>query len=344
MKKIINDPQMVVDEMLEGILKAYSYHLKPAPNSKRTLILADAPINGKVGIVTGGGSGHLPLFLGYVGKGLADGVAIGDVFSSPSAKEILAITKTIDTGKGVLYLYGNYSGDRMNFDMAAEMAEEEGIHVETCIGIDDIASAPPQEKKHRRGIAGLFYAYKIAGAKAGERASLKQVKKVTDKAIVNTRTMGVALTPCTIPAAGEPTFSIGEEEMEIGMGIHGERGVKREKLKRADEIAEIMTKKIIEDLPFKGEDRVSVLINGLGATAPSELFILYRKVSEILNKEGIRIYKPFIGEYATSMEMKGASITLFKLDEELKKLLDAPSHSPFLLQQLQQVGRELKIG
>jgi len=339
MKKIINTPEKVVDEMLEGILKAYPYHLKRAPNSSRALVLADAPVSGKVGIATGGGSGHLPLFLGYVGKGLADGVAVGDVFSSPSASEMLAVTKAIDGGKGVLYLYGNYSGDRINFEMASEMAEEEGIHVESCIGIDDVASAPPEEKEHRRGIAGLFYAYKIAGAKAAQGASLKDVKKVTDRAIANTRTMGVALTPCTIPAVGEPTFSIGEDEMEIGMGIHGERGVERGKLKTADEIAEIVTKKVIEDLPFKRGDEVSVLINGLGATAPSELYILYRKVSEILDGQGIKIYKPFIGEYATSMEMKGASVTLFKLDDELKGLLDAPSHSPFLLQQLQQPAR-----
>lgn len=339
MKKIINAPEKVVDEMLDGILEAYPHHVKRAPNSNRTLVLVEAPIKGKVGIATGGGSGHLPLFLGYVGKGLADGAAIGDVFSSPSAKEVFAVTKAIHGGKGVLYLYGNYSGDIMNFDMAAEMAEDEGIHIETSIGIDDVASAPPEEKEHRRGIAGLFYAYKIAGAKAVKGASLKEVKEITDKAIANTRTMGVALTSCTIPAAGEPTFSIGEEEMEIGMGIHGERGIERGKLKTADEIAEIMIKKVIEDLPFKSGNQVSVLINGLGATAPQELFILYRKVSGILNKQGIKVYKPFVGEYATSMEMKGASITLFRLDDELKKLLDAPSYSPFLLQQLQQPVR-----
>ncbi len=344
MKKIINDPEKVVDEMIEGILKAYPYHLRRPPKTVRSLLLADAPIKGKVGIVTGGGSGHLPLFLGYVGKGLADAAAIGDVFSSPSAREVLAVTKAIDTGKGVLFLYGNYSGDTMNFDMAAEMAEEEGIQVATCIGIDDVASAPPEEKEHRRGIAGIFYAYKIAGARAAEGASLSEVKESTEKAIGNTRTMGVALTSCTIPAAGEPTFSIGDDEMEIGMGIHGEQGISRGKLKTADEIAEIMTLKVIEDLPFKKGDQVSLLINGLGATAPQELFILYRKACRIVENEGITIHKPFVGEYATSMEMKGASITLFKLDDELKRLLDAPSHSPFLLQQLQQPPQGLNDG
>ncbi len=339
MKKIINSPERVVDEMIDGILKAYPYHLKkvvgPARGT-RGLVLASAPIEGKVGIATGGGSGHLPLFLGYLGKGLADGVAIGDVFSSPSAQEMLAVTKAMNGGAGVLYLYGNYSGDVMNFDMAAEMAQEEGIRVLTSLGADDVASAPPSEKEVRRGIAGIFYAYKIAGAKAAEMASLDEVKRVADKAGANTRTMGVALSPCTIPAVGEPTFTLAEGEMEIGMGIHGEQGIDRGELKTADEIVDLMLTKILEDLPFKANDEVSVLINGLGATAPSELFIMYRKVQDMLEQHGLKVYKPFIGEYATSMEMKGASISLIKLDDELKSLLDAPCHSPFLLQQLQQ--------
>ena len=210
------------------------------------------------------------------------------------------------------------------------------LQTATSICIDDVASASSDEKEKRRGIAGLFYAYKIAGAKAAEGASLEAVKEWTDKAILNTRTMGVALSPCTIPAVGKPTFSIDENEMEVGMGIHGEKGIKVINLMKADEIAETITLTIIDDLPFHGGDEVSVLINGLGATAPMELFILYRKVNEILTGHNISVYKPFIGEYATSMEMKGASITLFKLDDSMKKLLDAPSHSPFLLQQLQQ--------
>jgi dihydroxyacetone kinase-like protein len=336
MKKIINKPEDVVDEMLEGMLEAYPYHLKRVPQTKRAVMYAEAPVKGKVGICTGGGSGHLPLFLGYTGEGLLDGTAVGDVFSSPSANEIFAMTRAVNSGKGVLYLYGNYGGDIMNFDMAADMAEDEDIQVQTSIGIDDIASAPPSEKEKRRGIAGIFYAYKIAGASAQEGASLDEVKKATDRAIANTRTMGVALTPCTIPAAGEPTFSIGEDEMEIGMGIHGEKGVERGKLKTADEITERMTLEIIKDLPFASGDQVSVLVNGLGATAPQELFILFRKVHQILDDHNIKVYKPFIGEYATSMELKGASISLFRLDDEMKRLLDVPSHSPFLLQQLQQ--------
>jgi dihydroxyacetone kinase-like protein len=336
MKKIINTTERVVDEMLEGMLRAYPYHLKRAPNTKRTVMFARAPIKGKVGIITGGGSGHLPLFLGYTGKGLLDGTAVGDVFSSPSSNEIFELTRAVNSGKGVLYLYGNYGGDIMNFDMAADMAEDEDIETATSIGIDDVASASRGEEEKRRGIAGIFYAYKIAGAKSDGGASLAEVKSWTDRAIQNTRTMGVALSPCTIPAAGEPTFTIGEDEMEIGMGIHGEKGVDRGKLKPADEIAEVMTRRVIEDLPFRKGDEVSVLVNGLGATAPMELYIIFRRVSMILEEEGIGLYKPFIGEYATSMEMKGASITLFKLDDDLKKLLDAPSHSPFLSQQLQQ--------
>jgi dihydroxyacetone kinase len=339
MKKMINAPERVVDEMIDGILKAYPYHFKKVASvarGARSLVLANAPIKGKVGIATGGGSGHLPLFLGYLGKGLADGVAIGDVFSSPSAQEMLAVTKAINGDAGVLYLYGNYGGDVMNFDMAAEMAEDEGIHVLTSLGADDVASAPPTEKEVRRGVAGIFYAYKSAGAKAAEMASLDEVKRVADKAGANTRTMGVALSSCTIPAVGKPTFAIGEDQMEIGMGIHGEQGIDRGQLKTADEIANVMLIKVLEDLPFKTNDEVSVLINGLGATAPSELFILYRKVHDMLEQLGIKIYKPFIGEYATSMEMKGASISLIRLDSELKSLLDAPCHSPFLLQQLQQ--------
>ena len=249
---------------------------------------------------------------------------------------MFAVTEAIDGGAGVLYLYGNYGGDVMNFDMAAEMAEDEGIRVLTSLGADDVASAHSDEKDTRRGIAGIFYAYKMAGAKAAQMADLDEVKRIADKAGENTATMGVALSPCTIPAVGEPTFALEEDQMEIGMGIHGEQGIDRGKLKTADEVAEIMLARIVDDLPFKSSDQVSVLINGLGATAPSELFILYRKVYQQLEKLGIKVYKPFIGEYATSMEMKGASISLIRLDEELKSLLDAPCHSPFLLQQLQQ--------
>ena len=332
MKKFINDPYKVVDETIAGILKAYPYHLRMAKASSRALIRADAPIKGKVGICTGGGSGHIPLFLGYVGPGMLDGVAVGNVFSSPSADDMLAAAKEVNGGSGVLFLFGNYSGDKMNFEMAAEMAAVDDIPVKLSIAADDVASAPHAEKDRRRGIAGIFFAYKIAGAKADTMANLDAVKATTDKVIEQTCTIGVALSPCTIPAVGKPNFIIADDEMELGMGIHGEPGIERTKLKKADEVATIMAEKVINDLPFKEKDEVAVLVNGLGATPPEELFILYSKFYDILGGYGIKVYKAFIGEYATSMEMAGASFTLLKLNDEFKKLLDAPAFSPFLPQ------------
>lgn len=332
MKKIMNDPYSFVDEVLEGILRAYPFHLRRVEGSKRALARVDAPIKGKVGIVTGGGAGHIPVFLGYVGKGLADAVSVGDVFTSPTMNDMFAATRAVNGGEGVLYLYGNYSGDVLNFGMASELAENEGINVETSLVSDDVASAPRDRWDGRRGIAGLFFAYKIAGAKAEERASLAEVKTTVDKAVFNTRTIGIALSPCTVPAAGKPTFTIGEDEMELGMGIHGEPGIERTKMKTADEIADIMTSKVLEDLPFKKGDEVATLINSLGATPPEELFILHRKVHDILTEKGINIYRAYVGEYATSLEMAGCSLSLFRLDEELKSLLEAPAFSPFLPQ------------
>jgi dihydroxyacetone kinase-like protein len=332
MKKFINDPLNFVDEMLEGILMAYPNHLKRA-SDPRAIVRADSPIRGKVGIATGGGSGHLPVFMGYVGKGLADGASIGNVFSSPSSDQMLAVTKAINGGSGVLYLFGNYQGDIMNFEMAKEMAEMEGIQVEMAIMADDVASAPKEKSLNRRGVAGLFYAYKIIGAKAEEKANLEEVIKVARKVFDNTRTMGVALSPCTIPAVGKPTFAIGVDEMEIGMGIHGEPGVKRGKLEAADRITESLMERILNDLPFKSGDSVSILVNSLGATPKEELFIIFRRAYQILMGCGINVYRPYIGEYATSLEMAGCSITLIKLDEEIKRLLDASAESPFFLQE-----------
>ena len=332
MKKIINDPYQVVDETISGILKAYPYHLRMSKDSSRALVRADAPVKGKVGICTGGGSGHIPVFLGYVGPGLLDGVSVGNVFSSPGADDMFAATKEVNGGAGVLYIFGNYSGDVMNFEMAAEMAGMEDIPVQMSIVKDDVVSAPRSEKDRRRGVAGLFFAYKLAGAKADTMASLEEVKATTDQVIEETCSIGVALSPCTIPAAGKPTFTIAEDEMEVGMGIHGEPGLERTKIKKADEIADIMAEKVIADLPFKSGDEVSVLINGLGATPPEELFILNNRVHDVLQKHGIGVYKTFVGEYATSMEMAGASLTLLRLNKEFKTLLDAPAFSPFLLQ------------
>ena len=332
MKKIINDPYQVVEETLGGILKAYPYHLRVSKDSPRALVRVDAPVKGKVGICTGGGSGHIPVFLGYVGPGLLDGVSVGNVFSSPGAEDMLAATREVNGGAGVLYIFGNYSGDVMNFEMAAEMAGLEGIPVQMSIAKDDVASAPRSEKDRRRGVAGIFFAYKLAGAKADTMANLEEVKATADQVIEETCSIGVALSPCTIPAAGKPTFTIAEDEMELGMGIHGEPGLERTKLKKADEIADMMAEKVINDLPFKSGEEVAVLVNGLGATPPEELFILYNRFHDVLGNHGISVYKTFIGEYATSMEMAGASLTLLRLNKEFKTLLDAPAFSPFLLQ------------
>lgn len=332
MKKLINDPYQVVEETLSGIIKAYPHHLRMTKDSPRAVVRADAPVKGKVGICTGGGSGHLPVFLGYVGPGLLDGCSVGNVFASPGAEEMLAATREVDSGSGVLYIIGNYGGDVMNFGMAAEMAEMEGMRVLTSIVKDDVASAPRSEKDRRRAVAGLFFAYKIGGAKADTMASLEEVKAATDRAIEEICSIGVALTSCTIPAVGKPTFTIAEDEMEVGMGIHGEVGLERTKLKKADEVVTIMADKVINDLPFNSGDEVAVLVNGLGATPPEELFILNNRFHDILVDRGLRVYKTFVGEYATSMEMAGASLSLLRLDDEFKTLLDAPAFSPFLLQ------------
>lgn len=330
MQKILNDPEPFVDEMLDGILAAHPGQLRRP--SARAIVRADAPVAGKVGIATGGGSGHLPVFMGYVGRGLIDGAAIGNVFASPSSDDMLEVTRAISDGAGVLYLYGNYGGDRLNFDLAAELAADEGIEVRTILGADDVASAPPERASTRRGIAGIFFLYKVAGAAAAAGASLAEVVAVTERAAAGTRTMGVALSPCTIPAAGVPTFELPVGQMEIGMGIHGEPGVRRGPLETADEIAQELTAAILADLPYRRGDEVGVLVNGLGATPKEELYILYRSVARILAAEGIRVHRVWVGEYATSLEMAGASLTLIRVDAELKRLLDAPAETPFFVQ------------
>jgi len=332
MKKILNQPADFVPEMLDGLLKAHPDQLDYAGDDVHCIVRADSPVSGKVALATGGGSGHLPVFLGYVGKGMLDGCAVGDVFASPSAEQMLAVTQRIHGGAGVVYIYGNYGGDVMNFDMAAELADMEGIPVKTVLVKDDVASAPPAEAGRRRGVAGMVFAFKVAGAKADKGGSLDEVAAAAEKALANIRTMGVALSPCTVPLAGKPTFTIGDDEMEIGMGIHGEPGMKREKLQTADQIAERMTLAILEDLPQKPGTRVAVMVNGLGATPPEELYVIYRKVDEILKGKGLVIHRAYVGEFATSMEMAGASLTFMYLDDELAELLDAPAHTPFFKQ------------
>jgi dihydroxyacetone kinase-like protein len=332
MKKIINTPERFVDDTLEGILLAHPDRLDRAEENLRCIIRRNAGKKKKVGIASGGGSGHLPLFLGYVGTGLLDGCCVGGVFQSPSADNMLAVTKAINAGMGVLYIFGNYSGDKMNFAMAAEMADLEGIRVEKVIGCDDVASSPKGEEEKRRGIAGIFFVYKVAGALAEEGASLDEVKRIAEKANSRVRTMGVALSPCTIPEVGRPNFTIDEGDMEIGMGIHGEPGVLREALQPADVIADNMLEKIFADYSYAAGDEVAVLVNGLGATPREELYILYRRVALRLAGKGITVIKTYVGEFATSMEMAGCSVSIFHLDAELKKYLLASASSPFFEQ------------
>ncbi len=332
MKKILNQAADFVPEMLDGLLKAHPDKLAYAGDDLHCIVRADAPVQGKVALATGGGSGHLPVFLGYVGRGMLDGCAVGDVFASPSADQMFEVTKRIDGGKGVVYIYGNYGGDVMNFDMAAEMAAMEDIEVRTVLVRDDVASAPRAEAERRRGVAGMVFAFKAAGAMADQGGSLDDVVRVAEKILANTGTMGVALSPVTVPRAGRPTFTIGEDEMEIGMGIHGEPGMKREKLQSADQITDRMVQAILDDIEPSAGDRLAVMVNGLGATPPEELYIIYRRVHQLLQERGLSVHRPYIGEFATSMEMAGASITLTKLDDELAGLLDHPAHTPFFVQ------------
>jgi dihydroxyacetone kinase-like protein len=328
MKKFMNAAERFVPDTIEGILAAHPGHLRVVGNDLHCLVRGTT-VPGKVGIATGGGSGHLPLFLGYVGDGLVDGVAIGDVFQSPSADQMLEVTRAIHSGAGVLYIYGNYGGDILNFDLATDMAAMEDITVRTVLGADDVASAPKGEEHKRRGVAGIFYMFKCAGAKAAELASLDEVKRVADKVGANVRTMGVALTPCIVPQAGKPGFQLGDNEMEIGMGIHGERGIRRGPLRPADDVVDEMLPAILADLPFNRGDEVSVLVNGLGATPKEELYILFRHVSRRLADAGIRVFNTYVGEFATSMEMAGASVALLRLDDELRALLCKPAETPF---------------
>lgn len=328
-KKIINDPGAFVDDMLEGLLAAHPDQLRSVRSDNRALARADAPIAGHVGIVTGGGSGHLPVFLGYVGSGLCSAVAVGNVFSSPSVDQIVAATRAANGGSGVLYIYGNYGGDVLNFDLAADMVGSEGIENVTVLVTDDVASAPKERASDRRGVAGLVFAWKCAGAAAERGDSLQQVADAARWAVANTRSMGVGLSPTIIPAAGRPTFQLGEDEMEIGIGIHGEPGARRAHLGTADQIADELVEAITMDLGLARGDRVAVMINGLGATPLEELYIVYRRVKSTLDRLGVTVHRPFVGEFATSLEMAGASVTLMRIDERLEALLDAPARSPF---------------
>jgi dihydroxyacetone kinase len=332
MKKLINDPDHFVDEVIEGILDAHPARLRAVGPDARVLVRADAPVAGKVGIVTGGGSGHLPLFLGYVGQGLCSAAAIGNVFSSPSAAQILAATEEVQGGAGVLYLYGNYGGDLLNFDLAADRAAAKGIVVETVVAADDVASAPADRAIDRRGVAGMVIAFKVAGASADRGDSLEGVAEAARTILASTRSMGVGLSPTILPTAGKPTFELGDGEMEIGIGIHGEPGVRRGQLEQADNVADSLLDPILAELELQQGDRVAVLVNGMGATPLEELYLVYRRVHARLRDRGVRVHRPYIGEFATSLEMAGASLTVTRLTDATATLLDAPADSPFFRQ------------
>lgn len=330
MRKIINRPGAFVDEAMEGILFAHGERLRLLDGDARIVLRNPRAREGKVGIVTGGGSGHLPVFMGYVGEGMLDGCTIGNVFASPSARKMADTIRACDQRNGVLCLYGNYGGDSLNFDMACEMVDmEDGIRTLSVKVRDDVASSPKEKAEKRRGVAGMVYAFKIAGAAAERMLPLEAVAAAAEKALANIRTMGVALSACVVPEVGKPTFGIGENEMELGMGIHGEPGIEVTRLMTADEIADTILEKLLADMPLASGDEVSVMVNSLGATPMEELYIVYRRVFSRLRDMGVRVFLPHIGEFATSMEMAGLSITVFKLDAELKECLSSPASTPF---------------
>ncbi len=331
MQKIINEPSCVVDEMIQGYLKAHQ-DLVSATENERVLKYKNTPIEGKVGIVTGGGSGHKPAFIGYLGKNMCDAVAIGELFSSPPAQMFYDAIREADSGKGVAVLYGNYAGDNMNVAMAMEQAQEDGIRVGKVVANDDVPSSPKETRQKRRGVAGEILMWKVGGAKAAMGGNLEEVLAAAQKAIDNTRSMGVGLAPCTIPEVGHPNFTIEPGFMEVGIGHHGEPGIEVAPLESAAQIARRMCDVILPDLPFRSGDEVVALVSGLGATPLLEQYILYGEVEKILTENGIRVHQALVGNYFTSLEMAGATLTLMKLDDELKECFDYECHSMGLTQ------------
>ncbi|MBM6837141.1 dihydroxyacetone kinase subunit DhaK [Clostridium saudiense] len=326
MKKVINNPEYVVEEMLEGMIYAYPQYVKKLDNAN-ILVRKDSKTD-KVALVSGGGSGHEPSHGGFVGYGMLDGAVAGAVFTSPTPDQVYEAIKAVANDAGVLLVVKNYTGDVMNFDMAKEMAEMDGIKVDSVIVNDDVAVENSTWTIGRRGIAGTVFVHKLAGAKAEAGATLEEVKAVAEKVIDNVRSMGMALTPCIVPEAGKPNFTLAENEMEIGIGIHGEPGTHKEELKTADEIVTHLMDKILDDMNLVKGDEVAVLVNGLGGTPLMEQFIINRKVNRILEQKNVNVYRNIVGEYMTSMEMAGFSISLLKLDDELKVLLDAKADTP----------------
>ena len=329
MKKIINEPSNFVEESIEGLVKSHPEIYAFAKDNNRVITRSKKASN-KVGIISGGGSGHLPVFTGYIGKGMLDACAVGSVFASPSVDQIVSAIRNGNNGNGVVIcILGNYGGDVMNFEMACEIVASEGIKTKTIIVADDIASARNEEKLKRRGIAGMIFVFKIAGAIAEKGGSLDKVFELACLANENIRTLGIAMSPCILPEAGKPTFQINEDEIEIGMGIHGEPGIKREKLRKANPIVDDLCKRILEDFALSGKDKVSIMINSLGATPLEELYIVSKRVHENFSKLNIEIIKSYVGRYATSMEMAGLSITVFKINENFKNSLLQDVKCPF---------------
>ncbi len=321
MQRIINNPDHVVEDMLKGFIAAHSDLISTTANP-RVLKYKRAPVPGKVGIVTGGGSGHKPAFIGYLGEHMVDAVAVGEIFSSPTAKAFLDAIREADSGQGVACLYGNYSGDNMNVKMARMLAEEEGIVVKTVVANDDVASAPRNERGKRRGVAGEILMWKTAGAKASLGGNLDDVIRVAQKTIDQTRSIGVGLTPCTIPAVGKPNFSIAPGQMELGIGHHGEPGIKVTELMPAHEMATLCTEKILDDIQIGKGEKVAVLVSGLGSTPVMELYIFFNEVASQLRECGITIHRSYVGNYFSSLDMMGVTLTILKLDQELEELID----------------------
>lgn len=321
MQKIINDPSLVVDQMLEGFVKANS-DLVSTTENERVLKYKNAPVKGKVGVVTGGGSGHKPAFVGYIGRNMVDAVAVGELFSSPPAQMFYDAIREADAGAGVAILYGNYAGDNMNVAMAVEQAEDDGIVVGKVVANDDVPSAPSSDRSRRRGVAGEILMWKVGGAKAAMGGSLEEVLAVAQKAIDNTRSMGVGLSPCILPEVGHPNFTIEPGTMEVGIGHHGEPGIEVAPLESAEQIARRMCDVILTDLPFNSGDEVVVLVSGLGSTPLMEQYILYGEVEKILESKGIKVHKSLVGNYFTSLEMAGATLSVMRLDDELKECFD----------------------
>lgn len=330
MQRFVNNPDYIVEDMVKGFLKAHDDLIVKNEKNDRVVQYKNAPVEGKVGLVTGGGSGHEPAFLGYVGENMMDAVAVGEVFSSPSAQAFYDAFMAADSGKGVACLFGNYAGDNMNVKMAIRKAKKQGVTVKYVTATDDVASSPKETKEKRHGIAGGVFMWKVGGAKAAKGADLDEVVATAQKAVDNTRSICVGLSPCAIPAVGHPNFDIKEGDMEFGIGHHGEPGINVQKLKPAKEIANDMAKAVIDDLEPADGDEVAVLLSGLGATPIMELYVLYDEIEAYLKEQGLSIYKVLIGDYVTSLDMNGAALTVMKLDEELKELLDYDAKAPGL--------------